>query len=134
MPGSPEFLRSRISAPVRFGFDELPRSKLRGIEDSAKGIGGRLAIPAQILLPRFCPAPPTVFQGKTNLTFIGQAFDWKPMRRGKPLNMKMKYLAEREGFEPPVRFPVHLISSQAPSTGLGHLSAFWESRLRSLRR
>jgi hypothetical protein len=32
-------------------------------------------------------------------------------------------LAEREGFEPPVRFPVHLISSQAPSTGLGHLSA-----------
>jgi hypothetical protein len=32
-------------------------------------------------------------------------------------------LAEREGFEPPVRFPVHLISSQAPSTELGHLSA-----------
>ena len=32
-------------------------------------------------------------------------------------------MAEREGFEPPVRFPVHLISSQAPSTGLGHLSA-----------
>jgi hypothetical protein len=37
------------------------------------------------------------------------------------LNQK-KDLAEREGFEPPVRFPVHLISSQAPSTGLGHLS------------
>ena len=34
----------------------------------------------------------------------------------------VKDLAEREGFEPPVRFPVHLISSQAPSTGLGHLS------------
>jgi hypothetical protein len=33
-------------------------------------------------------------------------------------------MAEREGFEPPVRFPVHLISSQAPSTGLGHLSVF----------
>src|SRR4051794_28281256 len=32
-------------------------------------------------------------------------------------------LAEREGFEPPSRFPVNLISSQAPSTGLGHLSA-----------
>ena len=45
------------------------------------------------------------------------------MMRGKPLNMKVKNLAEREGFEPPVRFPVHLISSQAPSTGLGHLSA-----------
>jgi hypothetical protein len=42
-----------------------------------------------------------VFEGKTNLTFIGQAFDWKPMRRGKPLNMKVKDLAEREGFEPP---------------------------------
>ncbi len=32
-------------------------------------------------------------------------------------------LAEREGFEPPVPVRVHLISSQAPSTGLGHLSA-----------
>ena len=31
-------------------------------------------------------------------------------------------LAEREGFEPPVPFRAHLISSQAPSTGLGHLS------------
>ncbi len=30
--------------------------------------------------------------------------------------------AEREGFEPPVEFPPHLISSQTPSTGLGHLS------------
>jgi hypothetical protein len=42
------------------------------------------------------------FQARTNLTFIGQAFDWKPMMRGKPLNMKKKYLAEREGFEPPL--------------------------------
>jgi hypothetical protein len=32
-------------------------------------------------------------------------------------------LAEREGFEPPVPFRAHLISSQAPSAGLGHLSA-----------
>jgi hypothetical protein len=31
-------------------------------------------------------------------------------------------LAEREGFEPPVPFRAHLISSQAPSAGLGHLS------------
>jgi hypothetical protein len=29
----------------------------------------------------------------------------------KPLKMIKKGLAEREGFEPPVRFPVHLISS-----------------------
>jgi len=33
---------------------------------------------------------------------------------GKPLNMKVKNLAEREGFEPPVRFPVHLISRSHP--------------------
>ena len=33
-------------------------------------------------------------------------------------------LAEREGFEPPLPFRADLISSQAPSTGLGHLSAF----------
>ena len=48
------------------------------------------------------------------------------MSRGKPLNMKLnlelKDLAEREGFEPPLPFRVNLISSQAPSTGLGHLS------------
>ena len=32
-------------------------------------------------------------------------------------------MAEREGFEPPVRKTVHLISNQAPSTELGHLSS-----------
>ena len=32
-------------------------------------------------------------------------------------------MAEREGFEPPLPARVNLISSQAPSTGLGHLSA-----------
>jgi hypothetical protein len=31
-------------------------------------------------------------------------------------------VAEREGFEPPVPVRAHLISSQAPSTVLGHLS------------
>ena len=40
----------------------------------------------------------------------------------KPLKLKKK-MAEREGFEPPLPFRVNLISSQAPSTGLGHLSA-----------
>ncbi len=33
-----------------------------------------------------------------------------------------KFLAEREGFEPPVEFPPQLLSRQPPSTGLGHLS------------
>ena len=54
-----------------------------------------------------------------------KAFGWKSVV-GKQISNSLyliKYLAEREGFEPPVRFPVHLISSQAPSTGLGHLSA-----------
>ena len=40
--------------------------------------------------------------------------------------MKQKLLAEREGFEPPLPFRADLISSQAPPTGLGHLSAFVE--------
>ena len=35
-----------------------------------------------------------------------------------------KILAEREGFEPPVEFPPHLLSRQTPSAGLGHLSDF----------
>ena len=39
------------------------------------------------------------------------------------VTQKGERLAEREGFEPPVPFRAHLISSQAPSTGLGHLSA-----------
>ena len=45
------------------------------------------------------------------------------LRKRSNSSLARKKLAEREGFEPPVRFPVHLISSQAPSTGLGHLSA-----------
>ncbi len=36
----------------------------------------------------------------------------------------LNVLAEREGFEPPLPLQVNLISSQAPSTGLGHLSAY----------
>ena len=65
-----------------------------------------------------------VFQGKINSTFIGLAFDWKPMTRGRPLIMKVKELAERVGFEPTLPSRVNLISSQAPSAVLGHLSIF----------
>jgi hypothetical protein len=43
-------------------------------------------------------------------------------------------LAEREGFEPPSPFRVNLISSQAPSAGLGHLSALVCFRLLCLKR
>jgi hypothetical protein len=35
-----------------------------------------------------------------------------------------RYMAEREGFEPPIPFRVCLISSQVHSTGLCHLSDF----------
>ena len=68
------------------------------------------------------------------MIFPAQAFDWTSRNGANSLLAKINLLAEREGFEPPVRFPVHLISSQAPSTGLGHLSAFRISRLRDLRR
>ena len=37
--------------------------------------------------------------------------------------LKTKYMAEREGFEPPIAFRLCLISSQVHSTGLCHLSA-----------
>jgi hypothetical protein len=48
--------------------------------------------------------------------------------------LAMNFLAEREGFEPPSPFRVNLISSQAPSAGLGHLSVFVWSRLFCLKR
>ena len=63
-----------------------------------------------------------VFQAKANMTFLGQASNWESARMGKPLTVNEKLLAEREGFEPPLPFRADLISSQAPSTGLGHLS------------
>ena len=59
--------------------------------------------------------------GRLDFYYIGFCPDIK--KRANSLLAHQKVLAEREGFEPPVRFPVHLISSQAPSTGLGHLSA-----------
>ena len=62
--------------------------------------------------------------GRGNLIFPAQAFDCEPSKRGNSLLTKRNVLAEREGFEPPLPFRVNLISSQAPSTGLGHLSAF----------
>ena len=65
----------------------------------------------------------TLFEGAENLIFPAQAFDWTPKNVANSLLIKGNELAEREGFEPPLRFPVNLISSQAPSTGLGHLSA-----------
>ena len=68
------------------------------------------------------------------MIFPAQAFDWTSRNGANSLLAKINLLAEREGFEPPVRLPVHLISSQAPSTGLGHLSAQIQllSRIRRL--
>jgi len=44
------------------------------------------------------------------LIFPAQAFDWTSRNGANSLLAKINLLAEREGFEPPVRFPVHLIS------------------------
>ncbi len=55
------------------------------------------------------------------LDFYAQAFDWETRVKGKSLKLQ-GIVAEREGFEPPLPVKVNLISSQAPSTGLGHLS------------
>ncbi len=62
--------------------------------------------------------------GRENLIFPAQAFNWTSRNGANSLLTKRNVLAEREGFEPPLPFRVNLISSQAPSTGLGHLSAF----------
>ena len=51
-----------------------------------------------------------VFEGRGNMIFPAQAFDWKSRNGANSLLAKINLLAEREGFEPPVRFPVHLIS------------------------
>jgi hypothetical protein len=61
------------------------------------------------------------FLTEVNLILLAQTLNWKSTFLFA--TSAFKALAEREGFEPPVRFPVHLISSQAPSTELGHLSA-----------
>jgi hypothetical protein len=65
---------------------------------------------------------------------VGQTFEMDSHKTADAAASEGKNLAEREGFEPPVRFPVHLISSQAPSTGLGHLSAVIQLVTRSSRR
>ena len=69
--------------------------------------------------------------GRLDFYYIGFCPNIK--KRANSLLAHQKVLAEREGFEPPVRFPVHLISSQAPSTGLGHLSAVIQLVSRLLR-
>ena len=76
----------------------------------------------------------TLLEGRGNLIFPAQAFDWTSRNGANSLLVQRNELAEREGFEPPLPLRVNLISSQAPSTGLGHLSAFRVSRLRDLRR
>ena len=63
-----------------------------------------------------------IFLGKANLIFQAQTFDWALSVRGNSLLGNNNSLAERVGFEPTLPFRVNLISSQAPSAGLGHLS------------
>ncbi len=62
------------------------------------------------------------------------SFDWAPRDEENSRLDQNVELAEREGFEPPLPFRVNLISSQAPSTGLGHLSVFCVWRFCNRRR
>ncbi len=59
--------------------------------------------------------------GQSALDFYAQAFDWEPRVRGKALKPK-GIIGGEGGIRTPVTQRVNLISSQAPSTGLGHLS------------
>ena len=63
-----------------------------------------------------------IFLGTANLIFQARTFDWAFSVRGNSLLDNENDLAERVGFEPTLPFRVNLISSQAPSAGLGHLS------------
>ena len=94
---------------------------------------GRLDVVLREFFNRSCTIG-RLSRGQGKLTFLPQEFDWKPRNGANSLPGKRNELAEREGFEPPLPLRVNLISSQAPSTGLGHLSAFRVSRLRDLRR
>jgi hypothetical protein len=52
-----------------------------------------------------------LFEEKFNSTKLRTDFSPETSDVGNSLLANEKKLAEREGFEPPVRFPVHLISS-----------------------
>ena|GEM_PF-5246456 len=47
--------------------------------------------------------------------------------------MYLRHLAEREGFEPSNGLPRYILSRDAPSTGLGHLSNQFAARSKSKR-
>ena len=76
---------------------------------------------ARILRGRASPSAILVFAGGPYRLFLRPA----PCARFERLTATRSgtNVAESEGFEPPVPLPVHLISSQAPSTRLGQLSA-----------
>ena len=75
-----------------------------------------------------------LFEGQGNLISRLQTLNSEPKTTGNSLLAINNLLAEREGFEPPLPFRVNLISSQAPSAGLGHLSALVCFRLLCLKR
>ena len=66
------------------------------------------------------------------LIYVGQA-QLAIKNKFNFLLYKRNDLAERVGFEPTLPFRVNLISSQAPSAGLGHLSKPCDSFLFSQR-
>ncbi len=54
-----------------------------------------------------------LYEGRGNLIFLTQAFDWTSRSGANSLLSLKKSLAEREGFEPPSPFQVNLISRYA---------------------
>jgi hypothetical protein len=74
-----------------------------------------------------CPFCPRIeFWRGTGLDswgFAAKAID-SQLRSGRKV-LIVKYMAEREGFEPPIALRLCLISSQVHSTGLCHLSALF---------
>ena len=73
------------------------------------------------------------FLSTANLIVQAQTFDWGLSVKGNSMLDNDNSLAERVGFEPTLPFRVNLISSQAPSAELGHLSKLCDSFLFSQR-
>lgn len=68
----------------------VPRVKLLEGENVREGLNRSLK-----------PTKAQFFRDKAYLNMEAQRFDWKPRTRGNSLLTNEKFLAEREGFEPP---------------------------------
>ena len=67
--------------------------------------------------------PPRSAAGPPGAGYQGPFAGWRAIDRFRPTRSGGANVAERGGFEPPVEFPPHMISSHADSARLSHLSA-----------